>query len=520
MAVIDSIPGAFRTAVERYREQALVVTPDRRYSFAEIDSDSDCIANALAGAGIGQGERVALYCPNVPEFLICYLGIVKAGAVVVPVNLLIQSGEIRYVLDDADVSGVIYHTALIDKIAEVRPHLAEGLYWVCIGDKSLNTDDANFAALQEDCREKPETAPSVSIDPQHDLAAILYTSGTTGFPKGAMLSHANLVANTFSVSAALQLRPGEDRLLVVLPMFHSFAATVGMLTPALHGLSLVPVSRFDPGLVSDAIGDTGATIFLGVPSMYNLILRLDEALAAKWQSVRYGVAGGAAMPIELLQRFEQRYGFPILEGDGPTECSPVTCVNPPDGPRKPGSVGVPVPDVAMRILDDDGQSLPSGEIGEICVRGPNVMQGYWRRPDETKETFAGEWLRTGDLGYLDDEGYIFMVDRKKDMVIVNGMNVYPRMIEEVLYAHPDVLEAAVIGEPHGSHGEIVVAHLVAREGAVLDDRQLKVFCREHLGQHQMPRRFVIRDSLPKNATGKILKRELRRAGEVERGIDV
>jgi long-chain acyl-CoA synthetase len=197
----------------------------------------------------------------------------------------------------------------------------------------------------------------------------------------------------------------------------------------------------------------------------------------------------------------------------------VTSVNPPEGARKPGSVGLPVPDVEIEIFDDDGRPLPRGETGEICVRGPNVMQGYWQRPDATAEVMFGDWLRTGDLGYLDQDGYVFMVDRKKDLVIVNGMNVYPRMVEEVLYRHIGVQEVAVVGEPHPSHGEIVVAYLVPREGQVLEDKELRAFCREHLGPHQRPRRFVVRDGLPKNATGKILKRELRRAGEIERGID-
>jgi long-chain acyl-CoA synthetase len=385
---------------------------------------------------------------------------------------------------------------------------------VCIGEGAVERSDADFESLLS----QGQPAPAPDLDPMRDLAAILYTSGTTGHPKGAMLSHDNLVSNTRSVRAALQLRAGEDRLLVVLPMFHSFAATVGLLTPALHGLSMVPVIRFDPGLVSESIGLTGATVFLGVPSMYNLILRLGEEQARHWHRIRFGVAGGAAMPVELLKKFEQRFGFPIVEGDGPTECSPVTCVNPLDGERKPGSVGLPVPDVEFAIMDDAGNALPDGEIGEICVRGPNVMQGYWNLPEATAETFFDDWLRTGDLGYLDADGYIFMVDRKKDMVIVNGMNVYPRMVEEVLYQHPGILEAAVVGEPHPSHGEIVVAHVVAREGFDLDDHELKTFCREQLGQHQMPRRFVVHESLPKNATGKILKRELRRAGEVERGI--
>ena len=515
MSPTESIPQRFRASVERYADQALVVTQDAQYSFAEVDLASDGVAASLAAAGVVKGDRIALYCPNVPAFVIAYLGIVKAGAVVVPVNLLIQPGEIHYVLDDAAVRGIIYHSVLADRLGGLRPDLDGDLLWACIGDNSLDVSDADFDAWEASTAD----VPVVTINAQTDLAAILYTSGTTGFPKGAMLSHANLVSNTHSVKTALQLRAGEDRLLVVLPMFHSFAATVGMLTPALHGLTLVPVGRFEPALVSDAIAAAQATVFLGVPSMYNLILRLDEQQAVKWRSIRFGVAGGAAMPVELLARFEERFGFPVLEGDGPTECSPVTCVNPLEGQHKPGSVGLPVPDVEMCILDDAGQSMPAGEIGEICVRGPNVMLGYWQKPAETAETFCDDWLRTGDLGYIDDDGYIFMVDRKKDMVIVNGMNVYPRMVEEVLYRHPDILEAAVVGEPHGSHGEIVVAHVVSRDGATLEDRRLKDFCREHLGQHQMPRRFVIRDSLPKNATGKILKRELRRAGEIERGVD-
>ena len=510
-----SIPAAFRTTAQAFAESPLVVTPEAVHSFSEIDRASDGVAGGLAGGGIVSGDRVGLYCPNVAEFVIAYLGIVKAGATVVPVNLLIQPGEIRHVLEDAGVRGVIYHAALAEKIAAVRLALAPGLFWVAIGPTKVNPGDADFAALQSSRR----PAPAPDIDPEQDLAAILYTSGTTGLPKGAMLSHRNLVSNTRSVMAALQLRPGVDRLLVVLPMFHSFAATVGMLVPALHGLTLAPVVRFDPGLVSDTIADTACTVFLGVPSMYNLIQRLDDEQAAKWRSIRFGVAGGAAMPVELLQRFERRFGFPVVEGDGPTECSPVTCVNPLDGVRKPGSVGLPVPDVEIAVLDDAGRRLPAEGIGEICVRGPNVMKGYWRLPEATAETFTGDWLRTGDLGYIDGDGYIFLIDRKKDMVIVNGMNVYPRMVEEVLYQHPAILEAAVVGEPHGSHGEIVVAHVVGREGERLDDHELKAFCRQHLGPHQMPRRFVVRESLPKNATGKILKRELRRAGEIERGVD-
>ncbi len=510
-----TIERGFRDAAEKYPEQTLVWDPQTPATFADVDRASDRVAGALARDGIRPGDRVALYCINGLSFVQAYLGVQKVGGVVVPVNLLIGVEEISYILNDAGVRALIYHQAMNEKVGGFRDQV-EGLgLFCCIGEQPQRDGDLLFSdwlAVEGD-------VPSFDVDPDEDLAAILYTSGTTGHPKGAMLTHRNLVSNSHSVLQALDLQPAQDRLLVVLPMFHSFASTVGMLTPCLHGLTIVPVPRFDPALVSDLIGESRATVFLGVPSMYNFILRLPDEQAAKWGSIRFGVAGGAAMPVELLGKFEQRYGFPILEGDGPTECSPVTCVNPLHGERKPGSVGLPVPDVQMSIMDDTGQPLHHGEIGEICVLGPNVMKGYWNLPQATADTFFGEWVRTGDLGYRDEDGYFFMVDRIKDMIIVNGMNVYPRMVEEVLYENPGILEAAVVGEPHVSHGEIVVAHVVLKDDSNLDPAGVKAFCREHLGQHQLPRKVMIRDSLPKNATGKILKRELRREGEIERGID-
>ncbi len=509
-----TVAQAFREAAECHVDQPLVLTPQESHSFAAIARVAESIAAALQRAGLRPGDRVALYAINGPEFVESYLGIVLAGGVVVPLNLLIGDEEIRYILEDAGVHALVYHQMLAERV-DAFVDRATTLRWACcIGEHPVRE---GHYRLTDWLAVAGEPEP-VACDPAEDLAAILYTSGTTGQPKGAMLTHRNLVANTASVVQALGLRPGEDRLLVVLPMFHAFAATVGMLTPALHGLSLVPVPRFEPALVGEHIAACGATVFLGVPSMYNLALRLPDEQVAQWASIRLGVAGGAAMPVELLERFETRFGFPVVEGDGPTECGPVTCVNPPAGPRKPGSVGPPVPGVEMAILDGEGHLLPDGEIGEICVCGPNVMKGYWNRPGDTAESFFGDWFRTGDLGYRDADGYFFMVDRIKDLIIINGMNVYPRMVEEVLYCHPDLLDVAVVGEPHPSHGEIVVAHVVPREDRVLDAAAVRAWCREYLGAHQVPRKVVIRDSLPKNATGKTLKRELRRAGEIERGV--
>jgi long-chain acyl-CoA synthetase len=510
---LRSIPEAFRRVARERPNQPVLLDAGAAWTFAQLDGASDVAAAGLAARGVVAGDRVGLYCPNAPEFAVAYLGILKAGAIVVPINLMLNPREIAFILDDARVKALFYHAALAEAADAARDSAARLAFAVRIGggegaDPSL---EALITAGGE--------PPMVAVDPEEHLAAILYTSGTTGRPKGAMLTHRNLLANSAAVREALDLRPGEDRLLVVLPMFHAFAATVGMLTPLVQGLSLAIVDRFDPRLVSDAIAAHGATVFLGVPSMYSLLLRLDAEAVAQWRSVRFCVSGGAAMPRALMTAFEGRFGIPVLEGDGPTECSPVTCVNPLVGARKPGSVGLPIPGVEMRIAAPDGASVPDGEHGEVCVRGANVMKGYWGLEEETGASFFGDWFRTGDLGYRDADGYFYLVDRIKDMIIINGMNVYPRVIEEVLYRHPDVAEAAVVGEPNALHGEIPIAFVVPEPGSEPDAAALRDWCKAHLGRHEIPRRILLRPSLPKNAAGKILKRELRRHGELERGVD-
>ncbi len=511
----NSIPEAFRQAAAEFADAPAVRLPGGNHSFREIDRASDRIAANLAARKIGKGARVGLYCINGPEFAIVYLGVLKSGATVVPVNLLLSPGEVNYILGDAEVSALFYHQVLAGKAAEARQGLEKLEFAIAIGGGEVMAGDAVLA----DWLARDGTAPEPIFDPTEDVAAILYTAGTTGYPKGAQLTHRNLLADSASICRVLQLQPREDAMLVVLPMFHSFAATVGMLTPLLNGLSFVPVPKFEPGLVVDYIEATGATVFLGVPSMYALFLKLSEEQLPRWRSVRFCISGGAALPVAVLKGFEERFGLPVLEGDGPTECSPVTCVNPLDGERKPGSVGLPIPDVEMNILDEQGAELPDGEMGEVCVRGPNVMKGYLNLPEADAESFFGDWFRTGDLGYRDMDGYFFLIDRKKDMLIVNGMNVYPRMVEEALYRHPAIAEAAVVGEPHESHGEIPVAHVVPAEDAALAPAEVRAWCREQLGRHEVPRKVVIRDALPKNAAGKILKRELRKEGELERGVD-
>jgi long-chain acyl-CoA synthetase len=513
--IVDSIPRRFRSVAAELGGATCVFADAGRLSYGALDRQSDALAESLAARGLQPGDRVGLLCPNGTDFVIAYLGVLKAGGTLVPLNVLLHPRELGYILADSGARGLIHHQAFDTAAAQASEGLDPGLR-VRIGDPG-DTSPAGVVSLAELISDPSPSPPPLDLDPQDSVAAILYTSGTTGRPKGAMLTHANLVADSTSVVQALDITR-DDRLLVVLPLFHAFAATVGMLTPLLNGCALVPVPRFDPKLVTQAIADHQATIFLGVPSMYGSLLRLDDGMVAQWARIRLCVSGGAALPAAVLADFETRFRVPILEGDGPTECSPVTCVNPPNGVRKPGSVGPPIPGVEMRILDPSGQEVPDGTAGEVCVRGPNVMKGYYNLPEATREAFFGDWFRTGDLGLRDADGYFYLVDRIKDLIIVNGMNVYPRVIEEVLYAHPAVAEAAVVGDPDQRHGEIPVAHLSLKPDATASPAELRDWCRGRLGRHEVPRRFEIHGALPRNASGKILKRELRRGGEQERGV--
>jgi len=509
---MTSLIHALRESARLYPDRPAVIQGSQVIDHATVGDRSDRMAAALAARGVVKGDRVALYCPNSAEFAIAYTGIVKAGATVVPINLLLNTEEIGFILNDSGAKGLVFHQAF-SKQAESVLQAAPGIELrVCVGGQ------VEGAVAFEAFLDSDAPIPEIDCDPEEDLVVILYTSGTTGRPKGAMLTHANLVANTRSVREAMHWRPGQDVVLLVLPMFHAFAATVGMLTPLTNGCAFVPLPRFEPDQVAEAIHSSRATIFLGVPSMYSVLLKLKDERVPLLSSIRYCISGGAALPVEVLRRFEEKFNIRIYEGDGPTECSPVTCVNPIDGLIKPGTVGLPVPGVDMKIVGEDGRELPCGEVGEIAVRGASVMKGYWKQPEATSEVFRGEWFLTGDLGTRDEDGYFSIVDRKKDLIIVNGMNVYPRMIEEVLYRFPPIREAAVIGEPHDLHGEIPVAYIAIDESKPTTESEVRAFCREHLGRHQVPRKIVFLPELPKNAAGKILKRQLRKHGEIERGV--
>ncbi len=510
---ITDLPALFRRSVQAYGNKTAAVPSEGPVTFSEIDRMSARLAAYLAEQGTQKGDRVALYCINCAEFAVAYLGILKAGATVVPLNILLKAVEIQFILNDAGARALVYHGAFADTAAIVGQNLETVPICVTLGENQAGVIPWTEALA---CDKPP---PAIEFDPRMDLAVILYTSGTTGRPKGAMLSHANLSANVCSVLKAMKWRCGEEVILLVLPMFHAFAATVGMLASLAHGCAFVPMARFEPDLVLRRIAETAATIFLGVPSMYSLLLRVDCGNKKLFHSIRYCVSGGAALPVNVLQQFEAKFGTRIYEGDGPTECSPVTCVNPIDAETRPGTVGLAIPGVEMKVVDERGNRVAAGAIGEIAVRGPNVMRGYWRLPEETAEVMRDGWFLTGDLGTEDEDGYFSIVDRKKDLVIVNGMNVYPRIVEEVLYRLEGVGEAAVIGEPHPTHGEIPVAYVVVKNGSELNESVIRRWCQDHLGGYQAPRKVYLVQELPKNASGKILKRELSRKGEIERGID-
>lgn len=510
-----SLPALLQHSVEHYPGHTALSFCGQKLDFKAFDELSDRVAAFLAEHGIQKGDRVGLYSANCLQFPIAYFGILKAGAVVVPVNVLLSPEELGYIFNDAGIRALIFNEHFADPAGSVSKIVDSLSFSIGIGEQDISSANWQWSDV---CNIQSQ-APEPAIEPANDLAAIIYTSGTTGQPKGAMLSHKNLASNAASVKQAIAFQAGDERVLVVLPMFHSFAGTVGMILPLLFGGTMVIVPKFDPQLVAQTIETEQASIFLGVPTMYSYLLRLPDSVTAQLQGLRVCISGGAAMPIAVMEAFESRFGIGILEGDGPTECSPVTCVNPIQGARKIGSVGLPIPEVEMKIMDLEGQEVETGEMGEICVRGPNIMKGYWNQAQATAESFFDDWFRTGDLGHQDEDGYFFITDRLKDMLICNGINVYPRMIEEVLYRLPAIEEAAVIGEPDKLHGEIPVAYVAFKARQSQSSAEVIDFCREYLGKHEVPRKVYVLEQLPKNATGKILKRALRVQGERERGME-
>ncbi len=476
-------------------DRIAVRADERALRYRDLDELSARVATWLLGRGITAGDRVGLMAPNTPEFVELYYGILRAGAVVVPMNPQFKSREVAYYLSDSGAAlALAWHGVAGQASAGARDS----------GTDLVVIEPAELAAALA----RSDPLPAIADRASSDTAVILYTSGTTGQPKGAELTHANLISNIEVTRTTLLGLAPEDVMLGALPLFHSFGQMVGMGCATASGACLTLLPRFDPVRALEIIKRDQVTVLAGVPTMYAALLHGAAGSAGDVASLRVCVSGGAAMPVELMRAFEKEFGCMILEGYGLSETSPVASFNHPDRDRKPGTIGQAIAGVEMRVQNEEGEPLPPGEIGEIAIRGDNVMKGYWRRPEETAEAMAGGWFRTGDLGRMDSEGYFSIVDRKKDMIIRGGLNVYPREIEEVLYEHPAVAEAAVIGVPDQMLGEEVAAVVKLKPGASADPGQLREHVKGQLAGYKYPRHVWIVDELPHGDTGKILKRSI------------
>jgi long-chain acyl-CoA synthetase len=466
-----------------------------------IDEASARVARLLKDKGLEPGDRVGVMLPNVPYFPIVYFGVLRAGGVVVPMNVLLKGREVEFYLSD---SGAKLLFAWGD-FAEAAEKGAEAAGAECILVKP-----GEFEQLVA----QHEPLEELADRDEQDTAVILYTSGTTGKPKGAELTHANLRTNCKIAGESLGQISHEDVALGALPLFHSFGQTCTMNACTAVGATLTMLPRFDPEKALEIIERDKVTVFQGVPTMYNAMLACDRREEFDTSTLRLCMSGGAAMPAEVMKGFEEAFDCIILEGYGLSETSPVASFNHPDKERKPGSIGTPIEGVEMKVVDEDGDELPQGEVGEIVIKGHNVMKGYWNREDATRESIEDGWFRSGDMAKVDEDGYFFIVDRKKELIIRGGYNVYPREIEEVLYEHPAVQEAAVVGVKDESLGEEVGAAVVLKKGEDASADELKEFVKEQVANYKYPRRIWFEDELPKGPTGKILKREIEVPAEV------
>lgn len=490
------------------------------------------LANSLRRLGMGRGTKTAIMLPNCPQCVIAYYASLWLGATVIMTNPLYVERELTHQWSDSDAEFLFVLDHFYPKAAKVAAEIGIGkiiatsirdylpvhlryLYPIKARMKKLFTSVPYEGSRVFEFRKLIESGPADPVPcaaTPDDLAQLQYTGGTTGTSKGAMLTHRNILANVAQISCWLPaLNLGKERFLAVLPFFHAFGLTVNLNLPIYCACSTILMPRFDPDEVIRTIKKRRPTIFPGVPAIYTALLAHPKVDSFDLTSLRFCVTGGAPMPVEVIRRFESITGSIILEGYGLSEASPVTHVNPIEGARKPGSIGIALPDTDCRIVDVETgtRELPQGEVGELTISGPQVMKGYWRNEIETRAVLRNGWLFTGDLATMDDSGYVFIVDRKKDLVISNGYNIYPREIEEVLYEHPGVQDAAVIGVPNDRKGETLKAYIVPKRGESLDAGNILAWCRERLAPYKVPREVEFRDSLPKTMVGKVLRRELR-----------
>ncbi|WP_070121734.1 long-chain-fatty-acid--CoA ligase [Bacillus marinisedimentorum] len=529
----DKPVGQFlKEADEEMPEKKALHFLGKEMTYKEVYEQAVRFANYLQTLGIQKGDRVSIMLPNSPQGVISYYGILLAGGIVVQTNPMYMERELEYQLNDSGAKAIVCLDLLYPKVSAVRdktpvehvivtgvkdylpfpknviyPFIQKKEHNIVVKVESgpnthLFTDVIRFGAFKE---------LDVQINPEEDLALLQYTGGTTGSPKGVMLTHKNLVSNTaMSMTWMYNLKKGEERILAILPFFHVFGLTVVLNLSVMFRAKMIILPKFDAEDTLKTIQKQKPTIFPGAPTIYIALLNHPKIKNYDLSSIDSCISGSAPLPVEVQEKFEAVTGGKLVEGYGLTEASPVTHSNFLWEKRVKGSIGVPWPDTdAMIVSPETGERAKPGEIGELAVKGPQVMKGYWNRPEETAATFLnGEWLLTGDLGYMDDDGYFYIVDRKKDMIIAGGFNIYPREIEEVLYEHEAIQEAVVAGIPDPYRGETVKAYIVVKEGLSLTEQEVNDYCRKHLAAYKVPRLIEFREELPKTAVGKILRRQL------------
>ena len=501
----------------RYPDKTALSCEGTLVSYKKLNTISNQVANGLRASGIKRGEKVAICCPNIPYFPMIYYGILKAGCTVVPLNVLLKRREMAYHMQDSNSVALFCYEG-----SPELPVAQEGAgafsdvdecrhVWYLPATPGAASPIEGGKTLDDLTHDQSEVFDTEQMD-ANDTAVILYTSGTTGLPKGAELTHSNIMMNAICANE-LGHTTHEDSYLVCLPLFHSYGQTVMLNGGILAGATLVLLPRFNAADALRLFQDEGVTMFAGVPTMYWDVLNCAESdqydLEKIRGSLRFCSCGGAAMPVAVMKEFEEKFQVVILEGYGLSETSPIACFNRLDMDRKHGSIGVPVWGVEMRCVDEDMNDVPVGEPGEVVIRGHNIMKGYYQRPEANEAAFRGGWFHSGDVGTIDEDGHFYIVDRTKDMIIRGGFNVYPRELEEVIVTHPDVSLVAVIGIPHESHGEEIMAYVIPKAGKTIDPAEVKAWSKEQVAAYKYPRIVEVIDSFPLGPSGKILKRELR-----------
>lgn len=474
----------------------------RTYTFYELNLLSNRMAGGLTAAGLAHGDKCILMMQSCPQFIITYYALAKMGAVIVPVNFVYKSHELYHIFRDSGARAFVGMEPYLEEPGKVLMDLHGLDIRIAWGIK----EGTGYIPLES--MDGPDTYKTYPAG-DDDTLAILYTSGTTGSPKGAMLTHKNLYSNAMTVADMREYEP-DDVVIGVLPLYHIFGQTSALNASIYRGLTFHLCRQFDEKDVIRLIETEAGTLLFAVPTILNRLLLETDRTAIKRSSLRFCVSGGSSLPVEVLHKFEGRFKTKIYEGYGLSECSPVCIENPFRGKTKPGSIGVPLPGFKARIVDDSGRDVNTGQVGELIVKGPGVMKGYLNQPEETGKTIVDGWLHTGDLAHKDTEGYIYIVDRKKDIIIRGGYNIYPREIEELLFEHPDVVEAGVYGMLHEDLGEEVAADVVLKNGATVTKDEIYQFVRERVAPYKYPRIINLVDDLPKSHTGKILKRELKK----------